>query len=233
MLVNQLPSPAPGVTRCNSLGLSGTVLAVANQAAKAGGTLAGMWVLDVSSFDRVTDRAFARRPQAVVLRHLGPAVARRAQPVVRGRRVRAPHHGHARLHAHQRAGRSDLGDRRSARPPPARGRWGAGGCPGTRTGRSLPARLPAEAARTVRRRLPPAPDRDLARPRRPRLRRLHRRRRDDLRRRGSRAGAQRARRRATRRASSGRCSFIRRSRRGRTRSSRCFRASWRGLPTRT
>ena len=53
VMVNQLPSPAPGVTRCNSLGLSGTVLAVANQAAKAGGTLAGMWVLDVSSFDRV------------------------------------------------------------------------------------------------------------------------------------------------------------------------------------
>src|SRR6188768_1216030 len=53
VMVNQLPSPAPGVTRCNSLGLSGTVLAVANQAAKAGGKLAGMWVLDVSSFDRV------------------------------------------------------------------------------------------------------------------------------------------------------------------------------------
>src|SRR5262245_38229052 len=31
VLVNQLPSPAPGVTRCNSLGLSGNVLAVANQ----------------------------------------------------------------------------------------------------------------------------------------------------------------------------------------------------------
>src|SRR3970040_2263179 len=42
VLVNQLPSPSPGVTRCNSLGLSGNVLAVANQAAKAGGTLAGM-----------------------------------------------------------------------------------------------------------------------------------------------------------------------------------------------
>jgi hypothetical protein len=53
VLVNQLPSPSPGVTRCNSLGLSGTVLAVANQAAKAGGKTAGMWVLDVSSFERV------------------------------------------------------------------------------------------------------------------------------------------------------------------------------------
>lgn len=53
VLVNQLPSPAPGVTRCNSLGLSGTVLAVANQAAKAGGTRAGMWVLDVSDFKKV------------------------------------------------------------------------------------------------------------------------------------------------------------------------------------
>src|SRR5262252_9659134 len=48
-LVAQLPSPGPGVTRCNSLGLSGNVLAVANQAAKAGGKTAGMWVLDVSS----------------------------------------------------------------------------------------------------------------------------------------------------------------------------------------
>jgi hypothetical protein len=53
VMVVQLPSPSPGVTRCNSLGLSGTVLAVANQAAKAGGTMAGMWVLDVSSFDRI------------------------------------------------------------------------------------------------------------------------------------------------------------------------------------
>ena len=53
VLVNQLPSPTPGVTRCNSLGLSGNVLAVANQSAKAGGKRAGMWVLDVSSFDRV------------------------------------------------------------------------------------------------------------------------------------------------------------------------------------
>jgi hypothetical protein len=31
VLVNQLPSPAPGGTRCNSLGLSGNVLAIANQ----------------------------------------------------------------------------------------------------------------------------------------------------------------------------------------------------------
>jgi hypothetical protein len=53
-LLNQLRSPAPGVTRCNSLGLSGNVLAIANQAAKAGGTPAGMWVLDVSNPARVT-----------------------------------------------------------------------------------------------------------------------------------------------------------------------------------
>ena len=54
VLVNQLPSPTPGVTRCNSLGLSGSVLAVANQAAKAGGKRAGMWVLDVSDFEKVS-----------------------------------------------------------------------------------------------------------------------------------------------------------------------------------
>jgi len=53
-VVTQLPSPAPGVTRCNSLGLSGNVLAVANQAAKIGQKPAGMWVLDVSDFDRVS-----------------------------------------------------------------------------------------------------------------------------------------------------------------------------------
>jgi hypothetical protein len=52
-LLTQLPSPAPGVTRCNSLGLSGTVLTVANQTAKVGLSPAGMWVLDVSNFDRV------------------------------------------------------------------------------------------------------------------------------------------------------------------------------------
>jgi hypothetical protein len=48
VMVNQLPSPQPGVTRCNSLGLSGNVLVVANQAKKAGQTSAGLWVLDVS-----------------------------------------------------------------------------------------------------------------------------------------------------------------------------------------
>jgi hypothetical protein len=54
VLLNQLPSPTPGVTRCNSLGLSGNVLAVANQAAKAGGQRAGMWVLDVSDIAKVS-----------------------------------------------------------------------------------------------------------------------------------------------------------------------------------
>jgi hypothetical protein len=53
-LVNQIRSAAPGITRCNSLGLSGNVLAVANQAAKAGGKAAGMWVLDVSDFARIS-----------------------------------------------------------------------------------------------------------------------------------------------------------------------------------
>src|ERR1700753_4320781 len=36
VLINQLPSPAPGITRCNSLGLSGNVLVIANQALKKG-----------------------------------------------------------------------------------------------------------------------------------------------------------------------------------------------------
>ena len=52
-LLNQLPSPAPEITRCNSLGLSGNTLAVANQTAKAGQKTAGIWVLDVSDLERV------------------------------------------------------------------------------------------------------------------------------------------------------------------------------------
>ena len=53
VMVNQLPSPQPGVTRCNSLGLSGNVLVVANQAKKVGQNSAGLWVLDVSDFSRL------------------------------------------------------------------------------------------------------------------------------------------------------------------------------------
>ena len=53
VLINQLPSPAPGITRCNSLGLSGNVLAIANQALKQGQKTAGMRVLDVSDFGRI------------------------------------------------------------------------------------------------------------------------------------------------------------------------------------
>ena len=53
LLLNQLPSPGPGITRCNSLGLSGNVLAVADQTLKAGQGPAGMWVLDVSDLSRI------------------------------------------------------------------------------------------------------------------------------------------------------------------------------------
>jgi len=53
VLLNQLPSPSPGVTRCNSLGLSGNVLAVANQTLTIGKKTAGMWVLDVSDIRKV------------------------------------------------------------------------------------------------------------------------------------------------------------------------------------
>lgn len=60
VLVNQLPSPGPGVTRCNSLGLAGDVLAVANQTQKIGQKPAGMWLLDVSDLARV-QRAKALR----------------------------------------------------------------------------------------------------------------------------------------------------------------------------
>ena len=53
VLLNQLPSPAPEVTRCNSLGLSGNVLVVANQTMKTGQSPAGMWVFDVSDLARI------------------------------------------------------------------------------------------------------------------------------------------------------------------------------------
>ena len=53
VLINQLPSPTPGTTRCNSLGLSGNVLAVANQTLQKGQQLAGMWALDVSNVERI------------------------------------------------------------------------------------------------------------------------------------------------------------------------------------
>jgi hypothetical protein len=53
VLINQLPPPAPGITRCNSLGLSGNVLVIANQALKKGQKTAGLWVLDVSGFQRI------------------------------------------------------------------------------------------------------------------------------------------------------------------------------------
>jgi hypothetical protein len=52
-MINQIPSPTPGITRCNSLGLSGNVLAVANQTNAQGQKTAGMWVLDVSDPSRI------------------------------------------------------------------------------------------------------------------------------------------------------------------------------------
>ena len=52
-LIAQLASPGPGITRCNSLGLSGGVLVVANQTLTKGQRPAGVWVLDVSDVDRV------------------------------------------------------------------------------------------------------------------------------------------------------------------------------------
>jgi hypothetical protein len=53
VLINTIPSPHPGITRCDSLSLSGNLLAVANQTTDVGQKSAGMWVLDVSDFDRI------------------------------------------------------------------------------------------------------------------------------------------------------------------------------------
>ena len=43
VLLNSIPSPQPGITRCNSLGLSGNRLAVADQTKEVGQKTAGMW----------------------------------------------------------------------------------------------------------------------------------------------------------------------------------------------
>lgn len=64
LVLNQLPSPAPGVTRCNSLGLSGNVLAVANQASGTNKPFAGFWLLDVSNINSVQ---IAKRLQDIEL----------------------------------------------------------------------------------------------------------------------------------------------------------------------
>ena len=53
VLLNQLPSPGLGITRCNSLSLSAGVLAVANQTLECGQHPAGMWLLDVSDFQNL------------------------------------------------------------------------------------------------------------------------------------------------------------------------------------
>jgi hypothetical protein len=67
VVLNQLPSPAPGSTRCDELGLVGNVLVVADQGSGSGPSVvnhnvptdirqkskSGMWVLDVSDLDRV------------------------------------------------------------------------------------------------------------------------------------------------------------------------------------
>jgi hypothetical protein len=76
VMINQFPSPAPGITRCNSLGLSGNVLAVANQTLKQG-------------------QKMASGSPALLLRHLRTELARRALPVVCRRRVRARDDGHS------------------------------------------------------------------------------------------------------------------------------------------
>jgi len=52
-VIAQVPSPAPGVTRCNSLGLVGNTLVVANQTLEKGQKPAGVWALDVSDLERV------------------------------------------------------------------------------------------------------------------------------------------------------------------------------------
>ena len=56
-MVTQVPTVSPDV-RCNSLGLSGTVLAVAHQTARIGLPHAGMRVYDVSSHEAPKELAF-------------------------------------------------------------------------------------------------------------------------------------------------------------------------------
>jgi hypothetical protein len=148
VMVNQLPSPSPGVTRCNSLGLSGTVLAVANQAAKAGGKSAGMWVLDVVELRQDQDGESLDDLKLSFFDTSGPQ-SRGVTTSGSWTGVRPPHHRHARFQSDPRTGRSDLGHGRSARSqrPKEVGRWWL---PGTRKGdRCLPACLPKRHRRST------------------------------------------------------------------------------------
>jgi len=72
VMINQIPSPAPGITRCNSLGLSGNVLVVANQTLKQGQKMAGMWILDVSDFARIQKAKTLQDLQLSFVDYSGP-----------------------------------------------------------------------------------------------------------------------------------------------------------------
>jgi len=141
-LLNQLPSPGPGVTRCNSLGLAGDVLAVANQTVKVGQKPAGMWLLDVGDVSRVQ--------RARGLSDLGLAFFDTSGPRSRGVHWLWFVDGEF---AHLSTGAADFSpsnahddqfymivDARDPRKPREAGRWWL---PGTRTGDGcLPACLP-------------------------------------------------------------------------------------------
>jgi hypothetical protein len=72
VMITQFPSPSPGITRCNSLGLSGNVLAVANQTLKQGQKTAGMWILDVSDFARIQKAKTLQDLQLSFVDYSGP-----------------------------------------------------------------------------------------------------------------------------------------------------------------
>ena len=76
VVINQIASPAPGVTRCNSLGLSGTTLALANQTLTKGQKPAGMWLSTCRTSNGCAPPGRCRILR-FVLRHIGGVFPRR------------------------------------------------------------------------------------------------------------------------------------------------------------
>ena len=131
--------------RSNSLEVCGDLLIVAHQIrGERGMKPAGFDLWDISTPEQPK--------QDLALRRVGPALARRALRVVRGRRVRAHVLGRARLPAARSEGPPDLPHRRHPQPVQA-----GGGGPLVVSGTARRRRRAAAAAPPeVRQRLPPA-----------------------------------------------------------------------------
>ena len=108
--------------RSNSLDVTGDILAVAYQTTEPGLKPAGVELFDVS---RPGESALDR-----LLRPLGPALPRRALPVVRRRRVHPPLQRRAGMQCRQTSWTTSSTRSSTCATLPSRSRWDAGGCRG-------------------------------------------------------------------------------------------------------